>query len=61
MACPGCKCRETYPYYEEDWDSDTDMERCAHCGHIFFIELAADDDDEMEYLDIPQFLRRGND
>ena len=46
MACPSCGCKETYPYYEDDWDSDTDLEQCAACGEIFFIELAADEADE---------------
>lgn len=45
MACPNCGCRTTYPYYENEWDCDTDIERCAACGKFFFIELAADDDD----------------
>jgi len=45
MACPYCKCKVTYEYYEDDMQSDTDMQRCANCAHIFPIELASDDED----------------
>jgi hypothetical protein len=61
MACPKCECKTTYAYYEDDMDSDTDMERCARCGNIFYLDEALDEDDEPEYLEIPSFLRRGTD
>lgn len=48
MACPRCYCKVCYPYYEDDEDSDTDMERCAHCGSIFFMEDAIDDDEQPQ-------------
>lgn len=49
MACPKCECKVAYPYYEDDLDSDTDMERCANCGHIFYIDEALEDDDGDYY------------
>lgn len=48
MSCPKCGCKVTYGYYEDDMDSDTDMERCAACWHIFYIDDAMDDEDEPE-------------
>ena len=53
MACPNCRCKTTYPYvrdngsdYEID-DGDGDRDRCAACGHVFYLddELPEDDDD----------------
>ncbi len=50
MACPKCNCRVTH-YYSDDWDmdnGDSGMERCANCGHIFYDEYTADDEDYFE-------------
>ena len=52
MACPKCGCKETYEYVEDDvLGLPDDQERCAACGHIFFFEDGADEDedDEMSY------------
>ena len=47
MACPKCGCKETYEYVEDDvLGLPDDQERCAACGHIFFFEDGADEDDE---------------
>ena len=49
MACPACRCKETYQY--DDWDdfgtSNEETQRCAACGAIFQLEdeLPEDDDD----------------
>ena len=50
MACPKCGCKVTYPYVEDDVVGlPDDQERCAACGHIFYFEDHADeDDDDME-------------
>lgn len=50
MACPKCGCKETNTYVEDDFIGlPDDQERCAACGHIFYIEDAAyEDDDEQE-------------
>lgn len=45
MSCPKCACKVCYPYYEDDDDSDTDSERCASCGHVFYSEEAIEDED----------------
>ena len=47
MACPKCKCKVCYQYDDEDDAimSDYQLEKCAHCGHIFD-ELEALDNDE---------------
>lgn len=49
MACPICKCKVTYPY-DPDPDSvgidDEELERCANCGYVFWIEYQLDDDDD---------------
>jgi hypothetical protein len=48
MACPQCKCKETY-FFDESYDGtfgdDYDREKCAHCGLIFYAMDAEDDDD----------------
>lgn len=56
MACPKCNCKDTYPHYEDDDAAETDLERCAHCWHIFYIEDAADEDDE-ECMSFDQVFR----
>ena len=49
MACPNCGCKTTYGYYEDDMDADTDQERCAACGFIFYIDESIDEfDDDYE-------------
>lgn len=51
MACPNCQCKTTYPYGRDNGmdseDDDQDRERCAACGHVFYVEdhLPEDDDD----------------
>lgn len=48
MACPKCGCKVHYQY-DSGWDgeqSDERLERCAACGDVFYIEDAADDEDE---------------
>ena len=49
MTCPKCGCKACYPLYDpEDYIGETeDMERCANCGFIFWIEEAEDDDDDF--------------
>lgn len=51
MACPKCGCKETY-HYDDTWDGEPtandDMERCANCGHIFYIDDALDEDDDYD-------------
>lgn len=49
MSCPKCKCKETYCYDEGDDmpGGDERMERCAACGHIFDIEDALPEDDDI--------------
>jgi hypothetical protein len=51
MACPKCRCKETY-HYDNTWDgeptSNDDMERCAFCGHIFYIDESLDEDDNYD-------------
>jgi len=48
MACPKCKCKTTYAYFDGfDGDCDDDpKERCAHCGHVFWPEDALEDEDD---------------
>lgn len=47
MACPKCGCKETYEYVEDDvLGLPDDQERCAACGHIFYFEDHADEDDD---------------
>ncbi len=52
MACPKCGCKTTYPYGHDDSTDhefdDTQRDRCAACGHVFWIEdhLPEDEDDE---------------
>jgi len=52
MACPRCKCKTTYPYGRDDGSDyevdDMERERCAACGHVFYLDdhLPEDDDDE---------------
>lgn len=50
MACPKCKCKTTYPYNSEDdfgfGMHIEEMERCAHCGTIFFLDEAIDEEDD---------------
>ena len=47
MACPKCGCKETYESVEDDvLGLPDDHERCAACGHIFYFEDHADEDDE---------------
>jgi hypothetical protein len=64
MACPKCGCKTTYPY-DDSWDGEPgyndDMDSCAACGNVFYIEDHDEEEYEPEYLDIPNFLRRGND
>ena len=50
MACPKCYCKTTYPYYEDEWDSYTDLEKCAYCGHIFPLDLGIDEDDDYQAM-----------
>jgi hypothetical protein len=51
MSCPKCKCKVTYCYVVDDIQDDYDMERCAHCGTIFYLMDAPDDDDydDLDY------------
>lgn len=52
MACPRCNCKETYTYVEDDIIGlHDDQERCAACGHIFFFEDHADEEDDGRYGD----------
>lgn len=48
MACPKCECKTTYHYCDGGEDvgpaDDEDLERCAACGHIFYIENHTDED-----------------
>ena len=62
MACPKCGCKETYQFDEGDDLSLSDdfWEHCAACGHIFDVEDSLSEDDD-EWLEVPAFLRRGND
>lgn len=48
MACPKCECKTTYPYVKDDeWMSfEAEKERCAACGHIFFVEDHLEEYDE---------------
>ena len=49
MACPKCGCKETYTYVEDDVIGlPDDQERCAACGHIFYIEDHAEDFDDFD-------------
>lgn len=51
MACPNCGCKVTYQVtgaledlFEAD---DEDLERCAACTHVFYVEdYAPESDDE---------------
>lgn len=51
MACPRCGCKTTYPYGHDDGSDyeidDGDRDRCAACGHVFYLddELPEDDDE----------------
>lgn len=51
MACPKCGCKTTYHYCDGGDDigpaDDEDLERCAACGHIFFVDDHADEDDDL--------------
>jgi len=52
MACPGCGCKVTYQHdcMDDDYNSEgEEYERCAACGFVFDIELAADDDDAENF------------
>jgi len=50
MACPNCGCKETYSYIEDDVIGlPDDQERCAACGHIFYFEDHAEEEDD-DYL-----------
>lgn len=52
MACPKCGCKVHYQY-DSGWDgeqSDETLERCAACGDVFYIEDAADDDEDTGAL-----------
>lgn len=55
MACPKCGCKVTYWYDSGDdvMPGPDDLERCSACGHIFWIEEAADEDDD--YIEIKQW------
>ena len=47
MACPKCGCKETYTYTEDDiLGLPDDQERCAACGHIFYFDDHADEEDD---------------
>jgi uncharacterized protein YbaR (Trm112 family) len=49
MACPKCRCKTCYQYNDADFGpDDEDLERCAACGHIFYIEDHLPEDDETE-------------
>lgn len=47
MACPRCRCKETYQYDDEDAPDDY-QERCAACGLVFDFEDHADEDDDEQ-------------
>ena len=47
MACPKCGCKVTYIYVEDDFAGlPDDQERCAACGHIFYFEDHAEEEDD---------------
>jgi hypothetical protein len=48
MSCPKCRCKVSYQYDSGDdcVQADDSLERCAACGHVFYIEDSADEDDE---------------
>lgn len=49
MACPKCRCKVTYTYCEDDiLGLPGDQERCSYCGHIFYVDDSAEDDNEDE-------------
>jgi len=51
MACPKCRCKETYQY-DYNWDgldSTEDMERCSACGHVFGIEESLSEDEDYKF------------
>lgn len=47
MACPKCKCEETYWLSVDDTEEHYAMERCASCGTVFYL-MDAEEDDETE-------------
>lgn len=50
MACPKCGCKVTYQY-DDDWEFcsvEPEDERCANCGHIFWIEDSLPEEDEYD-------------
>lgn len=49
MACPYCGCKVHYQYTEGDAYASADdegHERCAACGEDFYLDDAADEDEE---------------
>jgi hypothetical protein len=54
MACPKCGCKETYQYDDGDdcGMADDSLERCAACGHVFYVDdhLPEDDEPVMNYV-----------
>lgn len=49
MACPKCRCKTTYTYCDDDiLGLPGDQERCANCGAIFFVDDAAEDDEDED-------------
>jgi predicted Zn finger-like uncharacterized protein len=47
MSCPKCGCKKTYVYVVDDvLGLPDDQVRCAACGHIFYFEDHADEDDD---------------
>lgn len=52
MACPKCGCKTTYPYGRDDGSDmvieDDERDRCAACGHVFYIEDHTPEDDDYE-------------
>lgn len=48
MACPQCRCKTCYQYNDADFGpDDEDLERCAACGHVFFIEDHLPEDNDQ--------------
>ena len=48
MACPKCGCKECYQFDDVDHGDDPYWERCAACGHVFYFDDHADEDDDDE-------------
>lgn len=52
MACPKCGCKTTYPYGRDDGSDmvieDDERDRCAACGHVFYIEDHTPEDDDLQ-------------